>query len=135
MTTFQNRARRWGWGLALLLAACSSGSPVATNRFAYPTDHRLRVQEVCSLLYTPRYARYVAPSLDSRVREISPRGASLVAKFADGRRYEIPLDSGLPTRTYYCAFESNPTPCASRYQDWDRRCETKSLPQVDRYNY
>ena len=89
--------------------------------------------ELCELLYTPRYARYVAPSLDSRVQKLVPVSSGVIAQFYDGHRYEVPLDSQLPPGEHYCVFESNPTPCASNDKDWDRRCERKTPMRIDRF--
>ena len=112
--------------------ACSSNPPNHVD-FNYPTNKRLHVIELCELLYTPRYARYVAPSLDSRVQKLVPVSNGVIAQFYDGRRYEVPLYSQLPPGEHYCVFESNPTPCASNDKDWDRRCERKTPMHIDRF--
>lgn len=128
---------RWSLLLVSLLwlgwSGCSPSPAPSNSAFQYPTVSRLRVMELCQLLYTPRYARYVAPSLDSRVQKLIPTPNGLIAHFHDGRRYEVPLDSQLPPGEHYCAFESNPTPCASSNQDWDRRCERKTPMRIDRF--
>ena len=81
--------------------ACSSSPPNHVD-FNYPTNKRLHVMELCELLYTPRYARYVAPSLDSRVQKLVPVSNGVIAQFYDGRRYEVPLDSQLPPGEHFC---------------------------------
>ncbi len=124
--------RNFWWGLVLLLGACHSPAPAPS--LAYPTDQALRVREVCSTLFTGEWWGYFSPSRKSALRSFQPIPGGLVARFADGRRYEVPLQTGLPPETYTCHTSETVTPCASR-RDWDQRCEFDPNRQIPRMRY
>ena len=107
--------------LLILIVGCSNNEP-GYLRYTYPEVHQLRVRRLCSALYSPPFVEYIAPSRKRKVTSIESRSHGLLAVFADGRSYRVPLHTDLPSgQVFYCNYRSEPVPCASDH-DWDTRC-------------
>ena len=113
-----------GLMLLILIVGCSSIEP-GNPRYTYPEVHQLRVRRLCSALYSPPYVEYIAPSRKRKIRSIHSQPQGILAVFADGRSYRIPLETDmLPGEVLYCNFRPSPTLCTSDH-DWDERCLKK----------
>ena len=111
----------FGMFMLFFVAGCLSENTVAPG-YAYPSFEKTRVRQHCTALYFPPYVEYIAPSRKRKVTSIESRSHGLLAVFADGRSYRVPLQIDLPSgQVFYCNYRSEPTPCASD-QDWDTRC-------------
>jgi len=107
--------------LLFLMTGCLGENSVAPG-YAYPSYEKTRVRQYCTALYFPPYVEYIAPSRKRKVTSIESRAHGLLAVFADGRSYRVPLHTDLPSgQVFYCNYRSEPTPCASDH-DWDTRC-------------
>ena len=110
--------------LLMLIVGCSSSEPENPG-YSYPEVHQLRIRRLCSVLYAPPYVQYIAPSRKRKIRYIHNQTQGILAVFADGRSYRVPLETDmLPGEVLYCNFRPGPTLCASDH-DWDERCLKK----------
>ena len=111
----------FGMFMLFFVTGCLSKNTVAPG-YTYPSFEKTRVRQYCTALYFPPYVEYIAPSRKRKVTSIESRSHGLLAVFADGRSYRVPLQTDLPSgQVFYCNYRSEPTPCASD-QDWDTRC-------------
>jgi hypothetical protein len=111
----------FGMLMLFFLVGCLSENTVVPI-YAYPSFEKTRVRQYCKALYFPPYVEYIAPSRKRKVTSIESRSRGLLAIFADGRSYRVPLQTDLPSgQVFYCNYRSEPTPCVSD-QDWDTRC-------------
>ena len=81
--------------ILFLLAGCLGGESYAPG-YAYPSFEKTRVRQYCTALYFPPYVEYIAPSRKRKVTSIESRTHGLLAVFADGRSYRVPLQTDLP---------------------------------------
>ena len=110
-----------GLMILFLLDGCLGGESYAPG-YAYPSFEKTRVRQYCTALYFPPYVEYIAPSRKRKVTSNESRTHGLLAVFADGRSYRVPLQTDLPAgQVFYCNYRSEPLPCVSD-QDWDTRC-------------
>ena len=107
--------------LTLYLGAC--GSFVNSSNYNYPTVRQQRVLELCALVFTDPYYKYISPSRRVKLKRFRTTSWGFWATFADGRTYKVPISSGLAVgANYYCNYRPVQTACASR-NDWDERCK------------
>ena len=98
--------------ILFLLAGCLGGESYAPG-YDYPSFEKTRVRQYCTALYFPPYVEYIAPSRKRKVTSIESRTHGLLAVFADGRSYRVPLQTDLPAgQVFYCNYRSEPMPCA-----------------------
>ncbi|GIS37381.1 MAG: hypothetical protein Ct9H90mP9_4110 [Pseudomonadota bacterium] len=72
-------------------------------------------------IFRPMWSTLPLPE-NAKSPPIESRTHGLLAVFADGRSYRVPLQTDLPAgQVFYCNYRSEPMPCASD-QDWDTRC-------------
>ena len=96
--------------ILFLLAGCLGGESYAPG-YAYPSFEKTRVRQYCTALYFPPYVEYIAPSRKRKVTSIESRTHGLLAVFADGRSYRVPLQTDLPAgQVFYCNYRSDPCP-------------------------
>ena len=118
--------------LAIILSACSSSE--SSTRYNYPTGRQQRVFELCALVFTDPYYKYISPSRRVKLKRFRTTSWGFWATFADERTYRVPIPSGLQIgMDFYCNYRPVPTKCASR-SDWDERCEFKQTTHPNRFN-
>lgn len=122
-------------GILFSIISGCSGVPGSSSTYAYPTQKKIRVRELCAAVYAPPLSEYIAPSRKRKLRTIRPDSGGFVAVFSDERSYWVPLESGLPHgEIHYCNFRPEPTPCLSS-EDWDTRCEWDRSVHPDRFSF
>ena len=96
----------------MLINGCSSEGP--KSNYNYISNQDQRVLELCYLVFTDPYYQYISPSRRVRLKKIKPTPWGLWATFDDGRKYRVPIKSGLNIgKNYYCSFQNDSKYCPS----------------------